>query len=219
MHLGSQSRLCSSRLVFSLGEQLLLQASISSRNRLASGLSSLALSDSGLTMTLSRNGGALFGIFDLSPSGPPSWGSRSLDPFQAGGPPGAFVADFSSPIAFFQMEFGDYNLDADTFVMNAYSGLGGTGTLLGTFTMFWPASNTFPDDVGIGSISAAGIQSVVFTSSGIFGISTTLCSTTTSSPDRPPACLREARLQFSSASVSRGSPCCSDSCGGATRGC
>ena len=138
---------------------------------LASSLSSLALSDSGLTMTLSRNFGALFGIIDLSPSaGPPSWGSRTLSPFTAGGPE-EFVADFSSPIAFFQMEFGDYNADADTFVMNAYSGLGGTGTLLGTFTMFWPASNTFPDDVGIGSISAAGIQSVVFTSSGPFDAS------------------------------------------------
>ena len=134
---------------------------------LASSLSSLALSDSGLTMTLSRNGGALFGIQDLTPTGPPSWGSRTLSPFTAGGPE-EFVADFSSPIALFQMEFGDYNADAETFVMNAYSGLGGTVTLLGTFTMFWPASNTFPDDVGIGSISAAGIQSVVFTSSGIF---------------------------------------------------
>ncbi len=132
---------------------------------------SLMLTDSGLTMTLTRNGGTAFDIFDLSPfAGPPSFGMRTLDPFQAGefGPGHEFVADFSSAVSSVGINFGDYDADDDTFEMRAYSGAGGTGMLLDTFTLFWPATNTFPGDVGFGSVSGAGIMSVVFTSTGTF---------------------------------------------------
>jgi hypothetical protein len=134
-------------------------------------LSSLSLTDSGLTITITRGRGVHFDIRDLSGlSGPPSFGSRTLDPFQPGdfAPGNQFIGDFSSALTSFSIQFGDYDADDDTFVLTAWSGAGGTGTIIDTMSIFWPAGNTFPDDVGTGTVSGAGIMSVTWTGLGAF---------------------------------------------------
>ena len=137
----------------------------------SSGLTSLSLTNSGLTMTLTRGRGVTFGIFDLSSfAGPPSFGSRSLDPFSSGdfAAGNEFIADFSSAISSFSIDFGDYDADPDTFELIAWSGAGGTGLVIDSVSIPWAATNTFPGDVGTGTVSGAGIMSVTWTSHSAF---------------------------------------------------
>ena len=134
-------------------------------------LSSLTLTSGPVTMTLTRGTGAHFDIIDLSVAdGPPSWGLRSLDPNQIGSYDLGleFIADFPTPICYFHIEFGDYDQDEDTLVLNAWSGPGGTGTLLDSASVFWSGSRTFPGQVGRGTVSGGtgSIRSVTFVSTG-----------------------------------------------------
>ena len=46
--------------------------------------------------------------------------------------------------------------------MQAFSGLNGSGTLLGTASVSQLASASFPNDFMTASVSAAGIESIVF---------------------------------------------------------
>ncbi len=136
-------------------------------------LSSLTLTEGGVTMTLTRGSDAHFDIFDLSIySGPPTWGARSLDPFQEGNfnPGRQFIADFDPPVCVFQVQFGDYDGDDDNFVLNAYDGPGGTGNLIDSETIFWSINKTFPDDVGRGTVSGGtgSISSVTFDTTGSY---------------------------------------------------
>lgn len=95
-------------------------------------LTSLSMTDAGLTMVITRQGGTAFDIVENinSQSGKPaSWGRMSLTPFiNANG--GAFILDFSTGIDFFTAEAGDYGADSDVISIEAWSGLGGTGTLI-----------------------------------------------------------------------------------------
>ena len=125
-------------------------------------LTSLALTNSGLTMTINR--GRQFDI--VSNTGaqagkPAGWGLRSLDPFFAGSVNTPFIVDFSSLITSFSVEFGDYGGDSpDILSLMAYSGAGGTGTLLGsTSVSLNTPAGAFT--VGSGSLSASGIASIV----------------------------------------------------------
>ena len=126
-------------------------------------LTSYSETNAGLTLTITRPNNA----FDLvsntgSQAGKPAgWGLVSLDPFvdQTGSP---FVADFSSPITNFSVQFGDYGADSvDTLVANFYAGAGGTGALIGTATQTFDAL-TFPDFATLTFSSGAPFQSVVF---------------------------------------------------------
>ncbi len=95
------------------------------------GLTTLSMTNTGLTMTITRPGGTAFDIVDnvAQPGKPGSWGNRSLSPFfNSSG--GAFILDFSTGIDFFTAEAGDYGADSDTISIEAWSGLGGTGTLI-----------------------------------------------------------------------------------------
>jgi hypothetical protein len=125
------------------------------------GYAALSLTDGGLTMDISR----LRTVFDVVDNSggqvgkPPGWASRSLHGFFDGGPT-PFVLDFSSAVSGVSIEFGDYGQDApDVLDMFAYSGLGGTGALLGSASVpyvgvAFPAFDT-------AFVSAAGIMSVV----------------------------------------------------------
>lgn len=136
-------------------------------------LRTLIQTSDGLTATFTRQGNAqgtaIFDVVDTpsySSAGvsfPASWGTRSLDPFSARGN-FAFIVDFSSAITSASIDYGDFggtaNGDYDTFTMQAYSGLGGTGTLLTTSTDTYGGKilPTF-DTV---SVSAADIRSITF---------------------------------------------------------
>jgi hypothetical protein len=127
------------------------------------GLTSITMTKSGITVDIYREGGATFGIADLSPFAtfPASWGQRTLNPFVGGTGNTAFIANISPGVQGVSLEMGDFGADADDLILEAYSGLDGTGTLLGTATGFLPpGGSTF----GFATLSTTGadIRSIRF---------------------------------------------------------
>ena len=123
-------------------------------------LTSLAIVESGLTATITRPGSA-FDIEDTNSLGfPPSFGTRSLDPFSDASSATPFVVDFSSPILSMSLAMGDAGGDTDDATLAAYSGPGGTGTLLDSASGHY--GGEFPVNVLTLSVAASGINSVVF---------------------------------------------------------
>ncbi len=126
-------------------------------------LTSISITQSGLTMTLTRPG-STFDFRDLSGfSGfPVAWGVRTLDPFANINSNTAFNANFSLALSSISIQMGDFLQDTDSLTMTAYSGLDGTGAVLGS------ASLGSCCDVGSDfafftlTINAAGIRSVRF---------------------------------------------------------
>lgn len=131
-------------------------------------LTSLAVTSGGLTLTLSREGGTAFDVMDNTSAGqggkPASWGNHTLDPFFAGGPNTGFIGNFSGLVTSVALEFGDYNSDEDNITLSVWSGLNGTGSLLGTISQTLPTSDFFGGSL---SLSAAGIQSFTLSSSNL----------------------------------------------------
>lgn len=124
-------------------------------------LTTLTLSNSGLTIVLTRPGSS-FDITDLtSTHGPSSFGARTLDPFHdhTNTP---FVVTFSQPVTGVSFQSGDYDGDPDTSTLNLFSGVNGTGANLGSTSVDRTAAATFPGDVDTLSLSAAGILSATF---------------------------------------------------------
>jgi hypothetical protein len=103
-----------------------------------SGLTTLTLSGGGLTATLTRPG-SVFAISDQSPFAglgfPASWGTRTLDPFGDPTSNTAFLLNFSQAITSLAIDMGDFGGDADVLTLQLFSGLDGTGSLLGTSTL------------------------------------------------------------------------------------
>jgi hypothetical protein len=138
-----------------------------------SGLGTLTLTGGGLTATLLQN---RFEISDLSasvPFGLPlSWGSRTLTVFdQPTADP--FIMNFSQGIAGISVEMGDFGVDEDALVLQLFSGLNGTGTLLGTssgtlpgggfgFTSLTLAVNAMPALSARFIGASGGVQSVSY---------------------------------------------------------
>ena len=105
------------------------------------GLTTLAQTDAGLTMTVTRPG-SVFEIIDLTPfSGPASFGARTLGPSGDTGTSTPFVASFSAGVNTVSMNFGDFGADSDTASLSLWSGLNGTGSLLGTANVSWGAAD------------------------------------------------------------------------------
>ncbi len=126
---------------------------------ISSGLTTLSVSSGGVTATITRVGGSIFGISDISGS-TPAFGSRSLDPFGAVGG-GAFVVDFSALLSSISVAMGDFApSDIDTLTISAYSGVGGSGTLLGTSSVVLANS---PTGFNFATVSTGGasIMSIV----------------------------------------------------------
>lgn len=103
------------------------------------GAASIVTTRGGLTATISRTGG-LVGINSLTgqPGIPAGWGARQLCPVPfGGGGPGDFLIDFSAPVTSVTLSAGDFEpSDDDVATLSAYSGAGGTGSLV--------ASNSSP---------------------------------------------------------------------------
>jgi PEP-CTERM motif len=125
------------------------------------GLTTYSETDSGLTMTLTRETGTAFDINALS-GAPPSFGARSLSPFVSTVAT-QFIANFSAAVNNFSFDFGDYGpSDEDLAVANFYSGAGGTGTLLGTTSVSWLATDSFPAFKTLSFSSTSAFLSVKF---------------------------------------------------------
>jgi hypothetical protein len=129
-------------------------------------LTSLALTNGGLTITITRPNNARFDIVDnttVNQSGKPaSFGARSLDPmFTVLTPNSAngWIFNLSAPTTTFGLAFGDYGVDADSLTLTAFSGADGTGATLGTQTVNL-GLNAFPN-FATNSVTGVGIRSVV----------------------------------------------------------
>jgi hypothetical protein len=95
-------------------------------------LTSLLLTNSGVSLTITRQNGTAFDLVSNTgdQSGKPaSWGNISLDPFFDPSNSG-WIFTFSQPVFGFSVQLGDYGQDADTATLTAYSGPSGTGTNL-----------------------------------------------------------------------------------------
>lgn len=135
--------------------------------------SSLAITVSGITMTISRLSGAdveIRNISSISANSPPSWGSRTLSPFNSMSG-GGFLLTFSSAIAAISVEAGDFapsdadrmsltvggSADSDSltasqglpsFVTLSLSGLNNTQAILSGGSATFPQS-VFWDNISI----------------------------------------------------------------------
>jgi hypothetical protein len=107
-------------------------------------LTSLSLTNGGLTLDITRPGSVFDIVDNTSPSQvdkPPSWGVRSLDPFFAETSATPFNLNFSTALRSLSVEFGDYGADfPDRLALAGYSGLNGTGTLVASILVPFDAA-------------------------------------------------------------------------------
>lgn len=110
-------------------------------------LSSLSMTDNGLTLDLYRQGGATFDVLDIAAtpgSFPLTWDTRALDPFANPTTNDWFIGNFSLAVSQVEVEMTDFGGDDDVLVMEVYSGLDATGTLIATSTLTW-GTNSSPN--------------------------------------------------------------------------
>lgn len=132
------------------------------------GYTSLVQSDAGLSLTITRSSGSRFDVFDNPTMGlgyhfPLTWDRHSLSPFFASNVNDYFVGNFSSAVNAVELEGLDFSPDADVLVMEVWSGLNGTGTLLHTATNTW-GMQTGPSYMAVGwnGGPTGSAQSIVF---------------------------------------------------------
>lgn len=117
----------------------------------------------GLTMTLTRPGSAFDIVENTGGQGgkPAGFGLHSLDPFFAETSNTPFIANFSLPIFSASFDFGDYGGDTpDILTVQAFSGLNGTGALVGTATGSFAGS--FPAFANAFGAGPNSVLSLVF---------------------------------------------------------
>ena len=121
----------------------------------------LTLSGGGLTATLTR-GGLSFSISNLFGLVPPSFGSRTLDPFSnTNSTP--FLLNFSQGITGLSIDMGDFApSDDDVVMVQLFSGLNGTGTLLGSSSIPLPGTGSGFSFLAPSVTGVTGAQSAVF---------------------------------------------------------
>ena len=123
-------------------------------------VTSYSATSGGVTLDLSRVGGKSFGFSNIG-SNAPGFGTRSLAPF-VDYSAGAFVANFSTGLSALSVQMGDFApSDEDTLTLSIFSGLNGTGTLLGS-TSFFYGSSGFPTIATLSLASGTGFRSAVF---------------------------------------------------------
>ncbi len=130
-------------------------------------LTTLPQTSGGVTATFTRPGSA-FDIVDTTtaPAGsfPATFGNHSLSPFNDSSSATPFVVNFSAPLSSVSLDYGDFGGDSDTFTLNAFSGLNGTGTLLGTGSDNY--GNTSLPIFDTISVSASNILSITLIGGG-----------------------------------------------------
>jgi hypothetical protein len=130
--------------------------------------SSLSMTVGGLTATITRTSGNQFDIRALSGSYPVGWGTRAMENFSHGFPfNDAYNVNFSSAVDSTAIQFGDFApSDSDGPVrFFAYSGLNGTGAVVGADAESWGGNDGFPR-FGTLNVAGSGIRSIQFYGSG-----------------------------------------------------
>ena len=102
-------------------------------NRSAGDNAALLLVQGGFAALIKRTGGERFTVWDSTgEAAPVSWGRRHLSPTFNYFKDDYFVMSFSHPATSVSIEFGNFGQDLDTAEIHAYTGLDGTGNLLGS---------------------------------------------------------------------------------------
>ncbi|OAI41064.1 hypothetical protein AYO38_04650 [bacterium SCGC AG-212-C10] len=122
-------------------------------------LTSLVMTKSGLTMTITRQGGGTFDIVQGNQFWPPEWGSKSLDPFSQQTSNTRFIATFSEYVSSVYIEGADIGGDNDHLGITAYELPDGQGQTRGSDGGVGVPS--LPDRRGF-LVSNSGIRSVTF---------------------------------------------------------
>ena len=136
-------------------------------------LTSLTMTQSGLTVEITRSTGASFDVINSSAVGfpnayPSTWGSQALSPFFNETLGDFFIATFSLPVSSVFLETGDLGgEDLDVIFLEAFSGVDATGTSLDTDSANWGAQSfglTSLGDpaIGLSVNSESGFRSVTF---------------------------------------------------------
>ena len=116
----------------------------------------------GITATLYKQDSSAINV--TGPLGPASWLNNSLLAYPS---PSPLVINFSTSVSNPSIQFGDYDADNDTEVITAYSGLDGTGSILGTNSVFYPNTMNIANgdsNVATLGVNASGARSIVITS-------------------------------------------------------
>ncbi|HZL38378.1 MAG TPA: hypothetical protein VFC78_23900, partial [Tepidisphaeraceae bacterium] len=126
------------------------------------GLTSLSLTNNGLTVTIDRVGQS-FDTANISSLGSTSvFGQRTLAPT----PPGTnfFNVNFSQPVSNFSVQMGDFGTNvSDSLSLTAFAGPNGTGANLGTSSATLPLTSASTMSFTTLQISKPGIESVQYT--------------------------------------------------------
>ncbi len=135
-------------------------------------LTSLTMTQSGLTVEITRSTGASFDVINSGAVGfpnayPGTWGSQALSPFFDETLDDFFIATFSLPLLSVFLETGDFGMDLDMIFLESFSGVDATGTSVDMVSANWGAQDfglTGPGDLPIGlSVSSElGFRSVAF---------------------------------------------------------
>lgn len=135
-------------------------------------LTSLFMTQSGLTLEITRSTGESFDVVNSGAAGfpnayPSTWGSQALSPFFNETLEDFFIVNFSLPVFSFSLETGDFGDDnPDVVSLQAFSLVDATGTILDTDSVNWGAGDfnlSGPGDPPIElSVSSEGIRSVAF---------------------------------------------------------
>jgi hypothetical protein len=152
-------------------------------------ITSLNMTQSGLTVQITRSGGASFDVHN-GPF-PSSWGAQALSPFANETAIDFFIATFSDPVDSVSIQIGDFGDDtSDLMLLRAFSGVGAGGDFLDTDSVFWgdrdlsPAGSADPPREASVS-SALGIRSITFVGgSRIFSNSVYYDNIAVPEPDR-----------------------------------
>jgi hypothetical protein len=124
-------------------------------------ITSLSMTQSGLTVTITRPGDT-FDILNTGVIGlPASYGTRTLSSFNSELAATPYIADFSLAASAVSLDFGDFGSDIDRLVLEAYSGLGASGALLASAPGLLPGGGSTFTSATL-SVAVEGIRSIRF---------------------------------------------------------
>jgi len=127
-------------------------------------LTTLQSTKDDVTLTITRTGGQRFDVVQCTqPDFPDQWGGRAIDPGYAPDESDWFVASFSTPLVYVELQLTDFAEDEDTVFMEVYEGPNGTGSLLATVQEHWGAAES-PAFASVGYTADPGqtFQSILF---------------------------------------------------------
>jgi hypothetical protein len=91
----------------------------------------LVLSQSGLTVTITRESGEAFDVhFSPGFPVPGAFGQQALDPFSVASSDTAMILNFSRGVSAVSVDMGDFGDDGDTLALEAWSGADASGVQL-----------------------------------------------------------------------------------------